>query len=304
LISDYFPQEERSRAIAIYMMGVPLGVLFGFLIGGWLNELYGWRIAFISLGVPGLIMAVIVKMTIKEPVRGQYDSDATDNKQLPLLQTFRFLWAKQSYRYLVIAMSLTAFVGSGIGQWEAAYFIRNHKMTTGELGTWLSLMGGLAGAVGIYAGGALSQYFGGNNMASQIKLVMVATFFMIPSGIAVFVLADKYQALLSLGILNIAYFVHYGPGFSAVLSLAPNTMRAMASAMTMLIINLIGAGLGPQIIGLLSDALQQYYGEDGLRMALILSMFVIFPAVWYFHLSYKAMHNETDTNQPSDTKPA
>lgn len=288
LISDYFPEQERSRAVAIYMMGVPLGVLVGFLAGGWLNELYGWRFAFIALGIPGLIMGVIVKLTIKEPVRGQFDTIGQQT-EFTLLQTFKYLWNQKSYRYLVIAMSLTAFVGSGIGQWEAVFFIRNHQMTTGELGTWLALMGGLAGAIGIYAGGAASQIFAGDNMSHQIRLIMWATCLMILPGVATFTLADKYFALFSLGLLNLLYFVHYGPAFSAILSLAPSNMRAMASALTLLIINLLGAGLGPQIIGLISDGLQDSYGQDALRVALMINLSIIFLAVWYFRLSYMAM---------------
>ena len=171
LISDYFPKEERSRAISIYMMGVPLGILVGFLVGGWINQLYGWRMAFIALGVPGLIMAVIVKLTVREPIRGQHDSASIDHQQqVSLMQTVAYLWRKASFRYLVTAMALTAFVGSGVGQWQAVFFIRNHGMNTGELGTWLSLTSGFCGAVGIYLGGYLCQRFGADNESLQVRL--------------------------------------------------------------------------------------------------------------------------------------
>lgn len=289
LISDYFPPKERSRAIAIYMMGVPLGVLFGFLIGGWVNELYGWRVAFIALGLPGIVMAIVVKLTLREPVRGQFEQGEYAETGLTYLEAFKSLWASKAYRHLVVAMSLTAFVGSGIGQWEAAFFIRNHGMTTGELGTWLALMGGAAGAVGIFAGGEISQRLGGENMARQTKVVMYATLLMIIPGFAAFMLENKYLALLSLGLLNILYFVHYGPGFSAILSLVPANMRATASALTLLLINLIGAGLGPQVIGLLSDSLQGSVGNNSLRFSLLLVLLVIFAAAFYFYRASKQM---------------
>lgn len=310
LIADYFPRQERSRAIAVYMMGVPLGILVGFLAGGWINELYGWRIAFIALGLPGLFVALVAKLTIREPNRGQFDKyDNRDSPSLSLLRTLRYLWSISSFRYLVAGVALTSFVGSGVGQWHAVFFIRNHEMNTGELGVWLAMMSGLCGAIGIFLGGYLSQRFAGKNESLQLKIILLGTLLMILPGIASLIAVNKYIALSSVGMLSALYFLHYGPCYALILSLAPSHMRAMASAITLLVVNLIGLGLGPQVVGLISDLLAPSFGDQALRVSLISIFFVIFLASYSFWMASRALKKDlmdldNRLNTASDPQPS
>jgi len=278
LIADYFSQAERSRAIATYMLGVPLGILLGFLVGGWVNEIYGWRIAFIAMGIPGLFFAVITKLTVKEPFRS-YDRDQEDDNSnsADFLTTLRCLWGMRSFRYLVLAMTLTSFVGSASGQWQATFFIRTHEMTTGELGVWLSMMAGLCGAIGIYLGGLIGTYLGLGSDAKQMKIMAVVALLLMLAGIASLLVDNKYYALGWVGLSNLFFFLHYGPAYALVISLAPAPMRAMASAIVLLLVNLIGSGFGPQFVGVMSDILVPYSGVDSLRFAIISSFsFLVF----------------------------
>lgn len=283
LISDYFPQQERSRAIAIYMMGVPLGILVGFLIGGWINEVYGWRFAFIALGLPGLVIAVIVKFTIKEPLRGRYDQEIDSEENFSIRESFQYLWQKRAFRYLLVAMSLTTFVGGGSAQWQATFFIRNHGMNTGELGAWLSIMGGLCGAIGIYVGGYLAERYGRDNEPLQMRAIMVAILLLLVAGIISMLVDNRYIALCWVGVSNILYFLHYGPAYALVVSLAQPRMRAMASAIVLLAVNLIGGGFGPQAVGLLSDVLSASLGDQALRWAIIINFSVLLGAAYCFY---------------------
>jgi len=283
LITDYFPRAERARAISIYMMGVPIGVLGGFLLGGWLNELYNWRIAFIAMGVPGLVLALIMKLTVKEPKRGQFDElDHEAQANYNLHETFRFLWRNRTFRHLVAAMALVAFVGAGIAQWQASFFIRYHGMGTGELGTWLSLMIGLVGALGTYLGGYISTRLGPNSEALQLRLLALVAVLILPVGIFWLSWPNRYIALLAVGLYAFLYFLHYGPAFAKILAMTPGDMRAMASAITLFTVNLVGTGIGPLASGALSDALVPVFGAGALRAAMMILFFVALWAAWHF----------------------
>lgn len=293
IISDYFPRAERNRAISIYMMGVPIGVLFGFLIGGWINEEYGWRIAFISLGIPGLILAIILKMTVKEPTRSHdADSADTDVGAFTILETLTTMWEKRSFRSLVYGMGLVAFVGGGFGQWQAVHFIRHYGMNTAELGAWLSVMSGLAGALGIYLGGYLTERFAANNELLQMKIIVVSLLLMAVFGVMAFLGGDKHFALVSVGGANMLYYLHYGPAYSLILGLAKPGMRAMTSAIILFVVNLVGYGLGPQAAGLLSDILAPFFGDDALRVSILLMFTFVLPAAWGFLRAGKNLNQD------------
>ena len=155
IVSDIFPPEKRASALAFYSTGVNLGILFGFLFGGWLNEFFGWRVAFMVVGVPGIILAIIVKATVREPVRGLIENKQASEKQVPFTEVVSLLWRRKTFRHMAFACGLNAFAGYGTVNWIASFFIRSHEMSTGELGTWLALSTGLFGAIGVLFGGML-----------------------------------------------------------------------------------------------------------------------------------------------------
>jgi MFS family permease len=287
IIADYFSKKDRSKAISIYMTGVPLGLLFGLLIGGWLNELYGWRIAFFALGIPGVVLAIVVKLTVREPVRGQQDVASTDvvkesnDEQDSLWQVIGYLFRKHSYRRMLMATALAGFVGGGYVQWLPSYFIRTHGMATGELGTWLAMMVGVTGALGTYSGGYLTQRFAGDDETRQIRIIALLTLFMIPAAICSLLTADKHTGLMFAGLANLFFFMHFGPSFSLIAGLARPSMRAMAAAMAIFTINII-SGFGPQLVGLISDLLNPSLGVDSLSTAMIIIFIILLPACWCF----------------------
>jgi len=297
LIADYYDKEGRGRAISIYMMGVPLGVLVGYIVGGWLNETFGWRIAFIALGLPGLVVALLVKLTIKEPKR--VIESAVDRSsllsapvQLPLMQSLIFLLKIKSYRRMVIAMALIAFVGAGVAQWQASFFIRNHGMNTTELGVWLALMTGMVGAVGLYLGGYFTERYAKNNEGLQLKILAFSAFMMVAPGILSLVVANKTLALCFVGLHSFFYFIHYGPAFSLLLTLVPANMRAVASAICLFVVNLIGTGVGPQFVGVFSDIFEARLPVDGLRAAMVTVYIGIIFSVWNFLLAAKTVSQD------------
>ena len=149
IISDYFPFESRGRALSIYSMGIYIGILFGFLAGGWLNEFFGWRVAFLVVGLPGVLLAVVVRLTLREPTRGMSDPEPYHQpEQVPMLSAVRSLWAMRSFRYASLGCAFNAFVGYGSLNFMPSFAIRVHQMPVGEVGTYLSLIVGFGGAIG------------------------------------------------------------------------------------------------------------------------------------------------------------
>ena len=139
IVSDIFPKEQRASALSFYSTGVNLGIMFGFLFGGWLNEFFGWRVAFLVIGVPGIILAGIVFATVPEPIRGLLENKKASDAQVPFSEVVAGLWQRKTFRHMAFACGLNAFAGYGTVNWAASFFIRSHGMTTGELGTWLAL---------------------------------------------------------------------------------------------------------------------------------------------------------------------
>ena len=164
LISDYCSPIERTRALSIYLLGLPLGVLVSYLLGGWINQAFGWRMAFMAVGLPGLILAWLVKRTIQEPPRYRNDNTVAVTKtRVPIGVVFATLWRRRALRHLTIAFAIVGTVAASTLAWLPAFFIRTHGMATGELGTWLAPVTGIGGGVGIWLGGFLATRYGAHD---------------------------------------------------------------------------------------------------------------------------------------------
>ena len=159
MIADYYPAEQRATALGIYSLGIPFGIMFGLFAGGWINEFFGWRAAFFVVGVPGLLLAILVRYSLAEPPRGMAEGRTDSGEQPSIGETLAYLWQKKSFRHMSFAAALTAFVGYGFVTWAPAFLIRSFGMGTGEIGTWFGLILGVAGGIGIAGGGYLADKF-------------------------------------------------------------------------------------------------------------------------------------------------
>ena len=162
MISDYYPVEQRGSALSFYSTGVYLGILFGFLIGGWINSEFGWRMAFFVVGVPGFLVALLVRLTIREPVRGGLEGRALE-APATFGETLRTLKGFGSFKLFAVAAGLNAFSSYGIGNFTPSFLIRSHGFTSLEVGTSLALITGIGGALGTYMGGVLADRYGTND---------------------------------------------------------------------------------------------------------------------------------------------
>jgi MFS family permease len=282
LVGDYFPEAgARTSAMAVYMMGSPLAALLSYVAGGWLNELYGWRLTFFIMGIPGLILALLFKLTVAEP-RAAGADQSPERRIVPVRTVFTFLWRQRSLRHLAIALILLYTMSLGLGPWYAAFMMRSHGMQTGELGLWLGLIFSCGGALSVLLGGYLANKWFLGDEPGQMRLSAVAVTSLVPCFVAFLLVPGRYQALSALAPLMIGLYVFTGPTYALMQRLVPDDMRATMMSVVMFLANLIGMGTGPQIVGALSDLWAPVAGPDSLRYAMLTTSFVAFGAAYNF----------------------
>jgi predicted MFS family arabinose efflux permease len=281
MIADLFPQGQRSAALAIYACGVPIGVLIGLAVGGWLNELFNWRIAFFVVGVPGALLALIFVATVREPSR-EGSAVAVPAAPESTVQVLRTLWRIDSLRQLVVAAALHSFSGYGLLAWNPTFLIRTYGIATGQVGLLLGLTFGLAGGIGTFLGGYLGDLLGRRQPRWYAWLPAIANMTSVPFYVGVFFAPTFHTALLFMVIPALMSNVFAGPVFGAVQSLAPPRMRATAAALLLFVFSLVGQGGGPLAIGLLSDRLRPLAGQASLRWAMVTILLGFVVSTWRF----------------------
>jgi len=296
LISDYFVPETRASAMGIYAMGVPIGTLIGLLAGGWLVHFFDWRTAFIVVGLPGVLMAIIVRMTVKEPPRGNSEAIMKEQAPVPLKEAIAFLWARPSFRHVVLAVAFHAFVSYGYNGWLPAFFARSYGMGSAEIGSWLAPLIGIFAGLGTFSGGYIADYFARRDRRWYVWVPGVTLAISVPFFLLAFMANDKFTTLALLIVPLFFNYIYLGPTFAMIQGLATVRMRAIASAILLFVISLIGLGLGPFGVGVLSDYLRPEYGEESLRIAL---MFVFLFNIWsgiHYYIAGLTLREDLDSN--------
>lgn len=270
LVASYFDRPERLRAMSILLLGGPLSAAVGYLMGGWLTEFFGWRIAFPVVAIPGLLLAVLVRLTIREPRRSTTDKSAPLALAVPSpSQVLGMLWGQHTFRHMLIASTVLYLFGCGLVQWLPVFFIRLHGMSTGELGTWMAINWGAGNAIGTFAGGYLTRRGAVAAERRQLEIMALIACVFVPIYAVVLLAPDAHVAMVFMFIGALVNALATAPSFALIQTLVPDQMRATAVATIFLFANLIGLGLGPLLVGLISDSLSRVYGANSLRIALL-----------------------------------
>ena len=269
MIADLYPVDRRSTAMAIFALGPCLGVLLGFLVGGWLGQILGWRAAFLVAGVAGLVIAAAAHLLLKDPGRVDVQGIATTDALPGPRAVWRTLWRHASTRHLFMGAAVCSIAAYAATGWLPAFLIRSHGMSVSAAGTVLALTIGIVGGAGTLLGGLLADRIGKRNAAWRLRIVAIASLAAIPVWLAMLFAAGSAATLALLVPCSALLAFYLGPTFAMVQSLVDPRMRAVAAALLLLVMNLIGLGLGPVAIGILSDALQAAHGSDSLRHALL-----------------------------------
>lgn len=275
MISDYFARQERAKAMAIFTVGANVGVLLGFMLGGQIAARYGWRSAFFIVGVPGIVLAAIVALLVREPVRGLSDPaqarPAAESAVAGVGETMAFLWGQKALRHLLLGAALILFVSNGVSAWLPSFLLRSHGMTPDKSGIAIGLSLGIGGIVGTLAGGGLLvDRLSRRDLRWPVWVVAIGTLFSFTGNTLVFITPQASLALAAFIVPATLNTLWQPPTLAMIQSLAPVNMRATAGACLILVGNIIGLGLGPLTMGLLSDVYGHFgAGPDALRWAML-----------------------------------
>ncbi|PCJ69634.1 MAG: MFS transporter [Rhodobiaceae bacterium] len=299
MIADLYPPEERSGALAVYALGVYLGTMIAFAVGAFVVEQYGWREAFLLVGLPGIAIAALVRFTLVEPSRGFSEGKpAPEPKPVDwsefreqIANGFRHIWNDRVSFHTVMGVTLISFVGYGGAVWGYSFFIRSFNMGITETGIFLALIIGIFGTSGAILGGRLADWLGAKDARWSYWIVSLAKLVAAPL-IVVFFLAEKEVALWVYVPVTILGAFYLGPSFAAIQNRAPLEMRTTVSSIMLFIINIVGLGLGPQLVGILSDVLEPTYGIESLRYALLLTSVISLWGAYHYYLAGRAMGEE------------
>lgn len=285
LISDYFPPEKRATAMGIYSWGIYIGSAIAYLGGSYLREYFDWRTAFIVLGAPGLLFALVVRFTVKEPPRGLSEAKQGPVASTTLGETLRYLLSCRSWVYLVIGACFLSLTGYGILMWGYAFFGRVHGMPPMEIGIWMAAIVGIGGSLGTYLGGSMADRFGRRDASRYMTLPAMATALSIPLA-AGFLLSDSSRTSMICFFFFYILANVYVPSLHTInQNLAQLRMRATAAAIILFIVNLVGAGAGPFVVGFLNDQYAATYGQEAIRYSLFTLSCTMVLGAFFFYLS-------------------
>jgi len=292
LISDFFPPNQRARALSVYSFGIPIGSALGIVFGGIIATLVDWRFAFIVVGAAGILVAPLFRATVREPVRGAFDAKGSVSSPASLTEIMRVLLKKPSFWGLSLAASCSSMMGYGLFFWLPSFFVRSYDVTLLKASLVygaILLVGGIAGT---WLGGSLADRFGETNRSAYARIPAFAFLATVP-----FYLVGVLSPTLTISVLVMIVptalgLAWLGPVISAVQHLVPPNMRATASAIFLFVNNLIGIGIGTLAIGAISDGLQDRFGDESLRYAILAGTTFYLLAAAIFLLSARRLEQD------------
>ena len=290
MVADYYPKERRASAMAALVVGANVGMIIGYLVGGLVSQYYGWRVALVVVGLPGLALAAVMQAWLKEPSRGALEAPVPQAHAAPtVLQTAAFMFGSPAVRQLLIASTLSGTVTYGLTTWLPAFFVRSHGLSQSEVGLLMALAFGVVGAVGAFAGGKWVDRLSQGGLERGLWMIAVTQAAVVPLSVLAYQVGSLALALVLFVLPVFVSPFYLGPTLALIQTLSPVPMRAVAAAIKMLCLNLVGMGLGPLIVGALSDGLTDAFGQASLRVALSITVTMGLWSALHFWLCGRAL---------------
>jgi predicted MFS family arabinose efflux permease len=297
MLSDLYPAHRRASAISAYYVAVPFGFVITFLVGSWVAQTFGWRHVFFLAGAPGLMLAAVAILTLKEPVRG----DAESRHVVAAAQwhgSLRFVLSQPAQRHVLATTMITSSLSAAVITWSMSFLIRSHGVPLARAGLILAFIYGLIGAAGAAGGGRLADRLAKHDIRWRAWTCAIAVALALPA-LAVFLLSPSLVVACSgLAAWSMLTNSIFGPGIALSQSLAPPRMRGAAASIFYLLSNLVGVGVGPLLIGLVSDRLRPTHGPDSLRFALLYLSVIYLWAALHFLFAGKTLRADLARIEP------
>jgi MFS family permease len=279
IISDLYPEKSRATAMALFAIGGFSGVFLGFAVGGIVAESFGWRSAFFVAGVPGLLLALLIHFTVREPARAR----SPDSGPLSSRQVCLYLLRQPSIRHLTAGVALILLFTNGFQTWLPSFLQRSFAMSVAETGFVMGVPFGALSIAGMLCAGVLVDRLGERDVRWRSWVVSAGIAITFPFCVMTALAQTKLAAIAAYAIPAALGAAYIGPAFALVQSLSPPSMRALAMATVIGVANVIGSGLGPQVVGVASDAMHARFGTESLRYALLMLTPVLVWAALHFY---------------------
>lgn len=268
IICDYVPLKRRASVFAVLQFGNIAGTMIGMMLAGWLGETLGWRWTFVALGLPGIALALIVKLTLREPPRGFSDA-VEDQGSLSFGETLATLWRCKTYRLLALMLILNGFMQTGLNQWWPSFYTRVHGLSLSSTGLNLGMAIGIGSGIGLLISGIMAHRAAQRSVKLPVIVGAATLFLAFPTVLASLFAPTVQGSILLVSLAGLLWSISSGPLIAAVSSVVTARMRATAWSISIFLTSVIGIGLGPFTVGLLSDLLTPSLGSVALRYALL-----------------------------------
>lgn len=293
LIGDYYEPETRTRGLSFFNLGASMGAFFGLAAVGAIADQLGWRVAFYAMGLPGILLAILILITLKEPKRGRFQDDSVSYEtDINWWQAITDVLSRWTVRHGLIGFAIVSFGGSGVGAWFGAFFMRAHDLSLTEVGAVIGLVLGISGFAGTLLGAVFTPMLVRRDRRWEMWLPGLVYAIVLPLYMYVFYSENLTTVFIVLGIVAFIGGTAGAPILSAIQSVLPAHLRAMGMALIMFAANFIGAGAGPVLVGWASDALAPIYGTDSLRYALMIGVAFVGWGLAHFFLASKHIKRE------------
>jgi predicted MFS family arabinose efflux permease len=266
LISDHFRPSRRGSMLAVLNLGAPIGFLIGQVLGGWIASQWGWRMAFYVMGGPGVLVALLVLLTLREPPRGLVEGLVMQPQSKPpsALEVVRYLFAKPTFRHLLLGFTLANFTMNAIANFVLPFFMRGFDVSLAEVSLLFGIVTFTSNGIGMLLGGFGFDWMRKHDVRWPVWGPAITLLLGIPLYFAAFSSRSYYASMALVWFGNMTVVTFMAPTLGSMQNMAGPRMRAMTSALTAMVVALFGAGVGPTVVGMLSDHIAQrvYAGED------------------------------------------
>jgi predicted MFS family arabinose efflux permease len=269
ILCDYVPLHRRPGIFAIHGVGVIAGTVLGMTLVGWLGDVVGWRWTFAIIGLPGIALALVVRLTLREPPRGNFDSAHQLENQPSFAETIKLLWACRTYRFLLLFGAAIGFVQYGLNQWWPSFYSRLFELSLSSTGAYLGLAIGAGSGIGLLIGGFVANHIAKRDVRLPLRYGAITTALAVPAAAGSLFVSSLWASILLVAATALLWSVVVGPMVATLYSVVRPSMRATAGAINILFTSVLGFGLGPVTVGLLSDVLTPVFGTQALRYALL-----------------------------------
>lgn len=298
MICDYVPLKRRSGVFAIHTFGIYAGMMLGMVLAGWLGDAIGWRWTFVALGLPGIALAVVVRSTLREPAREIFDAEQVEKTSLSFGRTLSVLWHCKTYRLLLLFFVANGFVQYGLNQWWPSFYTRVFGLSMSSVGVFLGMAIGAGSGIGLLIGGLLANKAAQRNVRLPLIIGAAATSLALPSALGSLFVSSAFHSIVLVSLSALLWSVSNGPVIATAYGVVTSRMRATAGAINVFSTSVLGFGLGPFCVGVLSDLLTPSLNVEALRYALVAPICLLPVMVALLYAASRALPNDLKAADP------